>query len=174
VGKFCAANEQNFERVFSGILSGKSKEKKLSRLSLEIKKPEQKSLALNDILFCDINPAAMSRYELTIAGQTEEQRSSGLWISTVSGSTGAIRSAGGLVLKETNDKIQYRPRELYYRTRNQYQLTGNVLPLVTPLKIRSLMRKGVIYVDGAHTKIPFGYGQVAIVKRSLLPIRTFA
>jgi NAD+ kinase len=173
VGKFCAANEKNFEKIFLKILSGKIVTRALPRFSLEVTESKKRSLVLNDILVCDANPAAMSRYELMVEGKREEQRSSGLWIATASGSTGAIRSSGGIMLKDTNKKIQYRPRELYFRERNQYQLTGNALNLKNPLKIRSLMRKGVIYIDGAHTKVPFEYGKIATIKHSLLPIHTF-
>ncbi len=173
VGKFCAANKINFEKVFLRILSGKLPVAKLPRFSVEIKENKKKHLVLNDILVCDLNSAAMSRYELTVEGNREEQRSSGLWVATASGSTGAIRSSGGAMLKDTSEKIQYRPRELYFRSKGQYRLTGKVLLLKTPIKIRSLMRQGVIYIDGAHTRIPFEYGQVAIVGHASLPIRTF-
>lgn len=174
IGNFCAATEKNFEKVFLAILSGKAKTKRLARFSLKIKKQEKAFLVLNDILICDINPGAMSRYVLTIGKRGEEQRSSGLWISTASGSTGAIHSSGGTVLKDTSTSIQYRPRELYYKNLNQYRLKGSVLSLNLSLKIRSMMRKGVIYVDGAHFKIPFSYGEEAFVRRSSIPILTVA
>ncbi|MCX5681153.1 MAG: hypothetical protein NT079_02580 [Candidatus Omnitrophica bacterium] len=115
----------------------------------------------------------MSRYELFVGGKREEQRSSGLWIATASGSTGAIRSSGGVMLNDVSEKVQYRPRELYSRAKWRYRLIGKALFLSRPIKIRSLMRKGVIYIDGAHTKIPFEYGQVASIKHASLPVRTF-
>lgn len=173
VGNFCVANEKNFEDIFDRIMSGKLPPTKFSRLLLKVSDNKRKFYVLNDILACDINPAAMSRYEIAVEGRREEQRSSGVWVSTASGSTGAIRSSGGVRLKRTSEKAQYRPRELYARSGRRYHLTGQVLSLKKPLKIRSLMRKGVIYVDGAHTKIPFAYGQTATVTRARSPIRTF-
>lgn len=173
VGKFCAANEKNFENIFLRILAGKISVTKLPRFSLEVLENKKKFFVLNDALVCDVNPAAMSRYVLNVDGTAEEQRSSGLWIATASGSTGAIRSSGGVVLKNTDERIQYRPRELYARGNRRYHLTGKAICLKTPFKIRSLMRKGVIYIDGAHTKIPFEYGKIASIKHASLPIYTF-
>lgn len=173
VGKFCAANEKNFENILLRILAGEISMTKLPRFSLEITESKKKFFVLNDALVCDVNPAAMSRYVLNVEEKMEEQRSSGLWIATASGSTGAIRSSGGVVLKNTDERIQYRPRELYARGDRQYRLTGKTICLKTPLKIRSLMRKGVIYIDGAHTKIPFEYGKIASIKHAALPIHTF-
>ncbi len=174
IGKFCVAHAKNFERIFSLILSGQTKTKRLARFALTTRKQKKQFFVLNDILVCDANPAAMSRYVLTIGKESEEQRSSGLWVSTASGSTGAIHSSGGQILKDTSSNIQYRPRELYHQRLHPCRFTGDILSLKKPLMIRSMMRSGVIYVDGAHFKISFSYGDEACIERSLSPIETFA
>jgi len=48
----------------------------------------------------------VSRYYLKIGNLREEQRDSGLWISTAAGSSGAIRSAGGKLFKNEEKKMQ--------------------------------------------------------------------
>jgi NAD+ kinase len=174
IGKFCIAQEKNFEEVFCSILSKKAKIKRLVRFSLITKKQKIKALVLNDILICDANPAAMCRYVLTIGKIMEDQRSSGIWVSTASGSTGAIRSSGGRMLKDTSINIQYRPRELYLQALHPNRLLGGILSLDKSVKIRSMMRKGVIYIDGAHFKIPFSYGDEVMIRRSSMPVETFA
>jgi len=173
IGKFCAATEKDFQKVFSAILNGTVKTKYLERFLLKTKKEKKAFHVLNDVLICDENPAAMSRYVFAIGKKKEEQRSSGVWIATASGSTGAIHSSGGIILKDTSKKIQYRPRELYYGKLNPYCFNGATLFLKKPIKIRSMMRNGVIYIDGAHFKIPFLYGDEATVECSSIPIRTF-
>lgn len=174
VGKFCAAHKDNFREIFERILACKKKPVELTRLSLSLKGTSKVWLALNDILICDVNPAAMSRYVVTIEGYSEEQRSSGLWVATASGSTGAIHSSGAKVLPKTSPQVLYRPRELYCRYPREYRLTGQALRLLKAIRIRSLMRNGVIYIDGAHFKIPFSYGDVAVIRRAPSFVRSFA
>jgi NAD+ kinase len=173
IGKFCLAQEKNFEKVFLAILSGKAKPKRLARFSLTTRKQRKSALVLNDILICDANPAAMSRYVLTIGKKVEDQRSSGIWVSTASGSTGAIHSSGGMIFNDTSTDIQYRPRELYHHRLHPCRLGGGILSLDKPVKVRSMMRKGVIYIDGAHFKIPFSYGDEVSIRRASSPTETF-
>ena len=174
IGKFCVASAKNFEEIFGAILSGKARPKRLARFLLATQKQARRALVLNDILICDANPAAMCRYVLTIGRRAEDQRSSGIWISTASGSTGAIRSSGGQVLKDTSARIQYRPRELYLQKLHPCRLHGGIISLNKPVKVRSMMRKGMIYIDGAHFKVPFSYGDEAVIRRAAMPIHTFA
>ncbi|NQZ71257.1 MAG: NAD(+)/NADH kinase [Lentisphaeria bacterium] len=124
-----------------------------------------KTLPLNDILIAHQIPAAMSRYILELNKQEKElQRGSGLWLSTPSGSTGGILSAGGKIMKEGSRRIQYLPRELYYKSGQSYKLKGAMVR--NPLIIQSKMREGMIYIDGSHKKIAFSFGSVLRVEKS--------
>jgi len=125
---------------------------------------------LNDILIAHQNPAAMSRYAIRVNGTQEEQRSSGLWLSTAVGSTAAIKSAGGRVLPRESKAIQYLPRELYYGPGTTYRLTGGLVQLGRAIVLRSLMREGMVYADGEHLRVPFRYGDVLRVSRSPQPL----
>ena len=116
----------------------------------------------------------MSRYRLTVNGIGEDQKSSGLWISTATGSSGAIWSAGGKLMAVESKKIQYLPRELFRWEKERYRLKGGIVDLEKPMVISSMMRDGVIYVDGAHFRIPFGFGNVAYISRSPQPLKTVA
>ena len=66
--------------------------------------------ALNDVLVAHVQPAATSRYRLTLGRRSEEHRSSGLWVATAAGSTAGIRSAGGRPMPLTSRRIQFRAR----------------------------------------------------------------
>jgi NAD+ kinase len=172
VGRFCVADAENFESIFDKVLGAKFEMCELQRLSLRLEGCAQKIYALNDILICHSNPAVLCRYNLQIGGRKEEQRSSGIWISTPAGSSGASYSAGGKLLTTSERKFQYIPRELYRGKLAQYQLKGAVLPAYQKIKITSLMRRGMIFVDGAHWSFPFEYGQSAEISFFHSPIRT--
>lgn len=165
VGRFCVATRFNFQKILKAVFVGKITPTLLPRLTVRTNTSKQKTV-VNDILVCDGNPAAMSRYVLSINGKIEYQRSSGIWIATAAGSSGAISSAGGKLLPLSSKAIQYQPRELYCRRKNEFKLTGGIIHLNEPIKLRSQMRAGMIFLDGAHVKIPFNFGKEAVIDQS--------
>ncbi len=172
VGRFCIANNQNFQAILKKIILGKFKIGLLQRLRLSFEGKVQKVEALNDILICHSNPAVLCRYYVTLNGKREEQRSSGVWISTPAGSSGAIHSAGGKLMNQYLKQMQYRPRELYQGHHKTYKLRGGILGFSDSITLTSLMRQGMIYVDGAHHKFPFEYACNVQISLSPHPIRT--
>lgn len=158
VGNFCAADRRNFEKNFDRILCGNYQIKKLNRLSVRLNGKPLGFFVLNDLLVSHACPAGMSHYILKIGARKEHQRSSGVWVATAAGSSGAAHSAGGKLLPETSKKIQYIPRELFRGYGQRYRLTGGILPEGTVLSIISQMQEGMLYLDGAHHSMPFEYG----------------
>ena len=171
VGRFCSGNPKNFEVLLDKILAGKATVKKFSRLSVSFSDGTPSMNVLNDILICHNNPGAMSRYFLTVGKTREEQRSSGVWIATAAGSSGGLYSAGGKVLPQENKNFQYMPRELYRGKNIRYQLKGGILKPTQKMTLTSLMRDGVVFVDGSHVCLPFSFGARIFVKRSVNPLR---
>jgi len=157
VGQFCVANSLTFPEIFKRTLT-RPRFRKLYKL--ELKFPGGNVLrCLNDVLICHANPAAMSRYTITVGKKSEFHRSSGLWISSAAGATGAIASAGGQEMPLESRLIQYKPRELYRAPsgRRDYRMTGGtVLPSKT-IEITSRMPHGRVYCDGAHLKYPLTF-----------------
>ena len=170
-GSFCAANGSNFEKILDRILKRNARIQILHRLQLKLNEKPLEIPVLNDILITHRKPAAMSRYWIRVRGRREEQRSSGLWIATAAGSTGAIRSAGGQGLPRESRLLQYRPRELYQGPGHRYRLTGGVIPSNRPVQIGSLMRGGFICVDGEHWTFPFQYGDRLTLQGAPYPLR---
>ena len=168
VGRFCAGTAHNFSGLLERWIAGHPRILVLARMQIELQK--KKYLAINDILACHQSPGAMSRYALYFRGQKEEQRSSGVWISTAAGSTGAICSAGGRVLPAQSKQLQYKPRELY-RGYGGYHLKGGLISDGENIRITSLMREGVVYVDGSHVCLPFVFGSTLKVSRSPHPLK---
>ena len=126
VGKLCTCNSKTFKGIILNLLKKKYRIKKLHRLQIEKNNKVVSSNCLNEVLICHSNPAAMSRYFLDINGVEEEQYSSGIWIATPCGSTGAINSAGGKQVNKYKRMFQFLPRELYDCKGKQYSLTGGI------------------------------------------------
>ncbi len=164
VGRFCNATGETFPKILDRVLKGKYKTRLLSRMRLRINGESAPVNALNDVLICHKNPAAMSRYFLTVNGVKEEHRSSGVWVATAVGSTGAIRSAGGKMLPGASQRLQYKVRELYRGRGTQHRLESGIFS--PPIKFTSLMKDGVIYVDGAHACFPFHFGRKVTISNS--------
>ncbi len=171
VGRFCSGNPRSFEAMLNDVLKNKFNSKIFNRLQLVFNNDLQSMDVLNDILICHQNPGAMSRYILKIGSTKEEQKSSGVWVSTAAGSTGGIFSSGGKRLDDRSPLIQYRSRELYIGSGTKYHLKGNVLKPQQHLSITSLMREGVVFVDGPHVCLPFSFGTNLKICKSTHPLR---
>lgn len=119
--------------------------------------------ALNDVLLAHPNPGAVSRFRLGLTGNSfglgeEEERlrlnvwSSGLWVSTPTGSSAAIRAAGGVVVPPHVKELQYMVRE-HLLERGYEHLAERGHGMVSPLEkmvVRWSSMEGAVYIDGAH------------------------
>ncbi len=168
VGKLCAATPKNFETIIRRTIAEKNvRLNSWQRLRLKLDGLSKPIDCLNDVLICHQNPAAVSRYYLAIGNIKEEQRSSGLWVAAPAGSSGAIQSAGGKILRITAPKFQYMPRELYRGVNPPYRLKGGILTATQNITLTSLMHDGKIFVDGMHVQLAFPFH--ATLKISLSP-----
>jgi NAD+ kinase len=171
VGQLCGGHVNNFDRIIRRLTQWKCQLTLWQRLRLDLEGHIRPVDCVNDILVCHSNPAAMSRYYLQIGKVKEEQRSSGLWIAAPAGSSGAIRSAGGKQLDILAKLIQYRPRELYCGFKRHYRHTGGILKTYQKLSVTSLMRNGMIFVDGTHMKYHFPFNAKLTVSLSPYPLK---
>jgi NAD+ kinase len=172
-GHLCSANEKTLARVLDEIASGKMQPYQLTRLELYLNGELLPELVLNELLVGHNNPAATSRYFIELRGKQEEQRSSGVWIGPATGSTGSIRSAGGIVLPITDSRYQYLVREPCIRPNERWQLLKGVLQMDESIKIISQMRTGAIFVDGQHIDYQFYLGDQLTVKTSPKPLNAY-
>ena len=161
-GYFCAGTAENMEGVLRAALAGELKALVVERMVVRVDKKLISKRVLNDILFCHHNPAATSRYTLGVAAQgrkppmAETQRSSGVWVCTAAGSTGAMQSAGGRRMPIRSKSLQYVARELCApwdpESRQGFVEFGNELVLT------SHMRTGRVYIDGSRISVPVNVG----------------
>jgi NAD+ kinase len=171
VGHFCGTDRRGFPEVLASILRGKARPTLLARLEVVVDGRVWQSRILNDVLVCHESPAATTRYEIATSARREVQRSSGIWIATPSGSTAAIRSAGGRVLPASSRRLQYRVRELYREPGRSYRLTGAVLAEGQAIAVVSRMPEGRLYADGARLQQRFTFGSRAVFRLGDEPLR---
>lgn len=172
VGYFCAARRETMKAYLISLLKGKRKPIKLHRLQAAINGRKLAELALNDILFAHALPASTSRYFLSVGKKSEEQKSSGLWVSTAAGSTAALRAAGGKRLPLTSNKIEYIIREPY-PMRRHFSLSGGVLPSHATIKIISYMPQGTVSVDGGVVQYPVMMNGTVTIQSAKKPLLIF-
>jgi NAD+ kinase len=115
---------------------------------------------LNEVLYSHRIPAAVSRYILEYRGRVEEQRSSGFWISTAAGSTGALHSAGGKKMPLRSKQLQFIVREPYTPAGATLTMRRFVVPYGEQLSARTKMDRAVLFLDGPYRRIHVGLGDV--------------
>ena len=172
IGHFCCADRRGFSRLMKDYLSGRMLPRELARLAISIDDRGLAELALNDVLIAHNSPAATTRYIIEIGGRSEEQRSSGIWISTAAGSTAAIRSAGGRKMPLTSRRMQYLVRELYLEEGRSYNLARGLLSPEEEILIASKMPEAKLYIDGSRTCYSLAFGTRARIKIAEQSLKT--
>lgn len=165
-GHFCLANIENVAATLDKIESGDLQPFPLLRLQITLNGNVLPELVLNEVLVCHSNPAGTSRYYVQMGETREEQRSSGIWIGTPSGSTGSLKSAGGVIMPIISQQYQYIVREPWERPNQHFNLKKGVLDRVQDIHMISAMRTGALYLDGSHIDYSFSLGDEVIIKPS--------
>lgn len=173
VGYFCAGEGEDIAQLMDDILEQRLHPDNLLRFCIIINEHRRTTPVLNDVLVCHANPAAVTSYILRIDEQEEAQRSSGLWISTPAGSTGATRSAGGLVMPLHSKNLQYLVREPYPPKNGAYRLLRGIRPAHTPVEIVSKTYDGRIFLDGPHNCYTFALGDRLRIDPDAPPLRIY-
>lgn len=171
VGALCNVISDHFEKKLIDILEDRVKIEPWTRLQGTLNGKPIKELILNDALVTNCCPAAASRYFITYRNQTEEHRSSGIWIATPTGSTAAIGAAGGHPLhRRALKKFQFVVREPYTPLGHPYRLVHHLLTASEQVSVTSQMGDGVIYIDGPRVAYPFNFGDEASFELSDHPL----
>jgi NAD+ kinase len=170
-GAFCAANGNTFEKTLSALLKGRASVLPLHRLQVKINGRRLPVPALNDVLFANRSPAGTSRYILRIGNRWEEQKSSGIWIATGAGSTGALHSAGGRPFPKHSREIQYVVREPFQKRGKRLIFFSGKLKAGQSFQIYSTMSRAAVFLDGAHLHYDVRYGDLVEIKIAEKPVR---
>lgn len=174
VGYFCAGTADAFPQLFEETLGDALPAFDLLRFRIRVDGEVTGPPVLNDILFAHKNPAAASKYVLEAGDDRhEEQCSSGVWVATPAGSTAAIRSAGGTVLPLGCKNIEYLVREPYPGRGDRGRLLNGIQPVGDPLRIRSRMEHGRVFIDGPHIWREVGFEEAVAIESDAPSLRLF-
>lgn len=172
VGFLCAGGPEKIESLIKSIQERSFKVLSASRLRAEVLRagldnPILTPPALNDFLYSNANPAATTRYRLSLGDRTEEHKSSGLWCATALGSTAGTSAAGGVIQPRTDRNFQYVVRELYRAPgKNFYLVKGFFDPDKTNMAIENRCEVAVLAADGNHSVTPLLWGDRIVLRRA--------
>jgi NAD+ kinase len=155
LGLWTCADRSNFREPLELALAGKLRASRIHRMTIAINGKPARERAFNDVLIAHKNPAAMTRYRLTVGTANEQQRSSGVWIATAAGSTAGIRSAGGRRMPISSQRLQYLVREPYTWPLRQYRLSRGYTPR---LGLQTLTVGLGLWIDGARVRYDLELG----------------
>ncbi len=167
LGLWTAADRSGFRKAFDAALEGRLKPVLLNRMAVAVNGRPARGGAFNDVLLSHKNPAAMSRYRIAVDGDSENQKSSGVWISTAAGSTAAIRSAGGRRMPIRSRLFQYLVREPYGWPVPSYRFIHG---LAERIAVTSFMMDAGLWLDGSRTRIDLSLGDRVEIRPGI-PLR---
>jgi NAD+ kinase len=170
-GALCHTRLETFLGTMIDLMTGKKKPVRVPRLQVRVGKRIIKPLALNEVLFANRSPAGTSRYLLQIGKNKEEQKSSGIWISTGAGSTAASKSAGGKVLPPMQQGMQFVVREPLMQFGNKFKLIKGIIGKSESITLTPATRQSAIFIDGNHIEIPVEYGDRVTISARGRPLR---
>ncbi len=170
-GHYCGATVDSLPDMLDAMLGGHLMPAKLNRLSFEINGNKAPYCALNDAFFAHRSPAASSRYLLRVGDARELQVSSGVWISTQSGSSGAITSAGGELMDLNDHRIQYLVTSPYSRNPDKVSLRHGYTD--DTVKFISRSPNNAVYLDGPTLSYRLDFGSVLRVSIDPKPLEVY-
>lgn len=140
----------------------------------------QRILAFND-LFIGASTHISARYKISYSKKTEEQSSSGIIVSTQSGSTGWLSSVFNMtfgmhnyieknnakkkIVELKDDQLMFVVREPFQSRKTQTSVSAGILSGHTKLVLESFMpTSGVIFSDGIEADfLNFNSGSIATI-----------
>jgi NAD+ kinase len=155
LGLWTCADRTNFRESLEQAMAGAVKPTRIHRMAIAINGRPVREQAFNDVLIAHRNPAAMTRYRLTVGAAQEDQRSSGVWVATAAGSTAGIRSAGGRRMPISSKQLQYLVREPYTWLQRRYRLPRGHTPR---LALQTLTVDLGLWIDGSRVRYDLGLG----------------
>lgn len=170
-GALCRARIGDFLTVMVELIAGKRKPLWIPRLKVKLNGKQVATPVLNEVLFANQSSAGTARYRILIGKTAEEQKSSGIWIAAPTGSTAAIRSAGGKPMPLTKAAMQYVVRELFPEPGKSFKIQRGILPKGKKLTIYSRMRQGALFIDGNKISVPLNFGDKVEISADGKPLR---
>ncbi len=159
-GHYTRCTAAELPALLAAWREGRTREERLPRLAVDIDGHPSGQI-LNDCLFTNESPAALSRYTIICDGVREQQRSSGVWVATRGGASAAIGNAGfpqELVPPETTaDALLFQVREPL-REQGSLELLHGCQHPARELVLIAANRHTGLWIDGCHIHHPVPAG----------------
>ncbi len=168
-GFFMSSCKNDFDKKFKMFLKNKFYIEKLTRLKSRINKKEI-CPALNEVFIGNKIPYKTSHYKVFLDHKNEEQKSSGIIVSTGAGSNAWLKSAGVKPFSSCSKKFYFIVREPYTGKLTKPLLTKGFIGHNQILKIKSGMDNGIVAVD-SNKEYKFNKGSVIEITISKNPIK---
>lgn len=175
LGTLCTIDAEDFEEALSRIIEDEYETQDWTRVEGHF--GSRRVFALNEVYVGTRHTPTMARYELTFGGKTEAQMSSGVVISTGTGSTGWYANIPGSDgrFPRTSKDLRFIVRE--HNLAGRYSLTKGVIRRRQSITVRSKMNvDGCISFDGDCGKRMFEFrrGTLLRVRAAPTPVRIVA
>ena len=155
LGLWTCSDRSDFRDPLEQALAGAIKPTRIHRMAIAINGKLVREQAFNDVLVAHKNPAAMTRYRLSVGAVQEDHRSSGVWVATAAGSTAGIRSAGGRRMPISSKRLQYLVREPYSWPQRHYRLPRG---FASRLSLQTLTVGMGLWIDGSRIRYDLELG----------------
>lgn len=166
-GFFMKADKNNFGKKLKNVIKNKFVIKKLPRLEAYINNKKVDVLALNEFFIGAQKAYHAAKYVIKIGNEKELQKSSGVLVTTPSGSYAWAKSCCSKVLPLDSKKFQFVVREPYEgEVFKNYKLKYGVLDENKKFSIASEMLDGIIVADSVSREYSFKAGSKSIIKLS--------
>ena len=166
-GFFMKANKNDFGKKLKKIMNGKFQVKKLPRLEACINNERIESLALNEFFIGPRKSYHAAKYVIEINGSKERQKSSGVLITTPTGSYAWAKSCYNKTMPLDSKDYQFVVREPYEgNVFKNYKLIYGILNKNQSIGIFSEMLDGILIADSVGKEHSLKNGSKAVVKLS--------
>lgn len=210
-GELCMCTSRDMEEKLGDVLYGGGIVQSRTRIRCRVKSTFSETRlvpALNDLLLANPSPAAVSRFRKGFLHQVPEDKassglygtvtrfgkktydvvnslnvwSSGMWVSTATGSTGAMAACGGRPMNIASQDLQYFIREhmiepQVLRNCEKDDITNMNNGMIEPnvrLHVRWNSQKGRIFIDGSHLTHNLELGDEIVIDNKAPPLQIFA
>ena len=166
-GFFMKSNKNNFENKIKKLIKGKARIKKLQRLEAYIGFKKIGALALNEFFIGPKKSYHAAKYVIQIDGKKERQKSSGILITTSTGSYAWAKSCCNKTLPLDSKNYQYVVREPYEgKVFKNYGLKYGILNKNQKISIVSEMLDGILIADSVSKEYNLKNGSKATIRLS--------
>jgi len=169
-GALTSVTAEGFEKYFSDLLEEDFKIEKWTRLNIYVNGEELEFPAVSEVFIGESQRLLMSRHRLSYSGKSEEQKGSGILITTGVGSTGWYSSAcrylfpKGNSFQKNRNEARFILTEPYRGKLLKYKFLRGKISKNEELKIQSLSdSQGILSIDSLED-IKLKEGSIIIIK----------